>query len=100
MEPHRKKQLIKIRNSFVERYKLAKQFGDKFYTEYFKKQVKDIDEEFCLELIKKNKKQQEIIDKVKDILIIKKSRCLNENDYILNVTDLDDIRAILEDKEV
>lgn len=45
MEPHRRRQLIKIRNSFVERYKIAKQFGDKFYTEYFKRQIKDIDKE-------------------------------------------------------
>jgi hypothetical protein len=45
MELHRKKALIKIRKSFLERYKLAKQFGDKFYIEYFKKQVLDIDEE-------------------------------------------------------
>ncbi len=45
MELHRKRQLIKIRQSFLERYKLAKQFGDKFYTEYFAKQIKDIDKE-------------------------------------------------------
>ena len=45
MELHRKKALIKIRKSFLERYKLAKQFGDKFYTEYFAKQIKDIDKE-------------------------------------------------------
>ena len=45
MEQHRRRELLKIRQSFLERYKLAKQFGDKFYTEYFKKQIKDIDEE-------------------------------------------------------
>lgn len=45
MEPHRRRQLIKIRQSFLERYKLAKQFKDKFYTEYFAKQIKEIDEE-------------------------------------------------------
>lgn len=31
--------------SFLERYKLAKQFKDKFYTEYFAKQIRYIDEE-------------------------------------------------------
>ena len=45
MEPHRRRELLKIRKSFLERYKLAKQFGDKFYTEYFAKQIKDIDKE-------------------------------------------------------
>lgn len=45
-----------------------------------------------------NKKQKEIIDKIKDLLIIKKSRCLNEDDYILNVLDLDEILNILKEK--
>ena len=45
MEPHRRRELIKIRKSFLERYKLAKQFRDSFYTEYFAKQIRDIDEE-------------------------------------------------------
>lgn len=45
MEPHRRRELLKIRKSFLERYKLAKQFGDSFYTEYFAKQIRDIDEE-------------------------------------------------------
>lgn len=45
MEPHRKKELIKIRKFFIKRYKLAKQFKDKFYTEYFAKQIRDIDKE-------------------------------------------------------
>lgn len=45
MELHRKRQLIKIRQSFLERYKLAKQFKDKFYTEYFAKQIRGIDKE-------------------------------------------------------
>lgn len=45
MEPRRKRALIKIRKSFLERYKLAKQFGYKFYMEYFKKQVLDINKE-------------------------------------------------------
>ena len=44
MEPYRRK-LLKIRKSFLERYKLAKQFNDKFYTEYFAKQIRDIDKE-------------------------------------------------------
>lgn len=33
MEHHRRRELLKIRQSFLERYKLAKQFKDKFYTE-------------------------------------------------------------------
>jgi hypothetical protein len=45
VEPHRRRELLKIRQSFLERYKLAKQFGDKFYTEYFEKQIKEIDRE-------------------------------------------------------
>ena len=45
MELHRRRELIKIKKSFLERYKLAKQFKDKFYTEYFAKQIRDIDEE-------------------------------------------------------
>lgn len=45
MEPHRRKELLKIRKSFLERYKLAKQFGDKYYTKYFAKQIREIDEE-------------------------------------------------------
>lgn len=43
------------------------------------------------------KKQKEVIDKIKDLLTIKKLRCLNENDYILNVLDLDDILDIVEE---
>lgn len=45
MEPHRRRELLKIRKSFLERYKLAKQFGDSFYTKYFAKQIRDIDGE-------------------------------------------------------
>ena len=45
MEEHRRRELLKIRQSFLERYKLAKQFKDKFYIEYFAKQIRDIDEE-------------------------------------------------------
>lgn len=45
VEPHRRRELLKIRQSFLERYKLAKQFGDNFYTKYFAKQIRDIDEE-------------------------------------------------------
>ena len=45
MEPHRRRALLKIRQSFLERYKLAKQFKDSFYTRYFAKQIRDIDKE-------------------------------------------------------
>ena len=45
MDKHRRRELIKIRQSFLERYKLAKQFKDTFYTKYFAKQILDIDKE-------------------------------------------------------
>lgn len=45
MDKYRKKKLLKIRQSFLERYKLAKQFRDKYYAKYFAKQIRDIDEE-------------------------------------------------------
>ena len=45
MEPHRRRELLKIRKSFLERYKLAKKFEDNFYTKYFAKQIRDIDRE-------------------------------------------------------
>ena len=45
MKPHRRRELLKIRQSFLERYKLAKQFKDTFYTKYFVKQIRDIDKE-------------------------------------------------------
>ena len=34
-----------------------------------------------------------------DLLIIKKARCLNEDNYILNVPDLDDILQVLKEVE-
>ena len=45
MEPRRRRELLKIRKSFMERYKLAQQFKDTFYTKYFAKQIRDIDKE-------------------------------------------------------
>ena len=45
MEQHRRRELLKIRQSFLERYKLSKQFKDSFYTRYFAKQIRDIDKE-------------------------------------------------------
>lgn len=45
MEAHRRRELLKIRQFFLEKYKLAKQSKDKFYTEYFAKQIRDIDRE-------------------------------------------------------
>ena len=43
------------------------------------------------------KKQQHVIDKVEDLSMIKKARCLNENDYILNISDLDEILHALKE---
>lgn len=48
-------------------------------------------------LLEENKKQKEVIDKVEELLIIKKARCLNEDDYVLNVPDLDEILDILKE---
>ena len=48
-------------------------------------------------LLEENKKQKEVIDKVEELLIIKKTRCLNEDDYVLNVPDLDEILDILKE---
>ena len=45
MESHRRRELLKIRQSFLERYKLAKQFGDNFYTKYFAREIRIIDKE-------------------------------------------------------
>lgn len=45
MKPQRRRELLKIRQSFLERHKLAKQFKDSFYIRYFAKQIRDIDEE-------------------------------------------------------
>ena len=44
-----------------------------------------------LKLYELIKKQKEVIDKIEELLIIKKARCSNEDDYVLNVHDLDDI---------
>ncbi len=44
-----------------------------------------------------NQKQKEVIDKVEELLIIKKTRCLNEDDYVLNVPDLDDILHLVKE---
>ena len=44
-EAIKRMKLLKIRKSFMERYELAKQFKDTFYTKYFAKQIRDIDKE-------------------------------------------------------
>ena len=59
-------------------------------------------EDICLlEYIKllqqENQKYKEVIDKLNDLLIIKKARCLNEDNYVLNVPDLDDILQLLKE---
>ena len=46
-----------------------------------------------------SKKQKKVIDKLNDLLIIKKARCLNEDNYVLNVHDLDDILQVLKEVE-
>ena len=46
-----------------------------------------------------NQKYKEVIDELNDLLIIKKARCLNEDNYVLNVPDLDDILQILKEVE-
>lgn len=39
-----KKSLIEVRNSFKEKYALAKKMKDKYYMEFFSRQIKEIDE--------------------------------------------------------
>ena len=51
------------------------------------------------QLQRENKKYKEVIDKLKDLLIIKKARCLNEDNYVLNIPDLDDILQVLKEVE-
>lgn len=46
-------------------------------------------------LKKENKQQKDVINKIEDLVIIKKERCLNENDYVLNISDLDDILHLI-----
>ena len=46
-----------------------------------------------------SQKYKEVIDKLNDLLIIKKARCLNEDNYVLNVPDLDDILQLLKEVE-
>ena len=63
-------------------------------------------DKFCIqhckdieELLEENQKYKEVIDKLNDLLIIKKERCLNEDNYVLNVPDLDDILQVLKEVE-
>ena len=42
---HSKRALIEVRNSFLKQYELAKKFNDKFYMEFFKKQIIEINEQ-------------------------------------------------------
>lgn len=65
MEPHRRRELLKIRQSFLERYKLAKQFKDSFYTRYFAKQIREIDGE--LERVKRELEENNLEYEVKDV---------------------------------
>lgn len=39
-----KKALIEVRNSFKEKYELAKKNGDKYYMEFFSRQILEINE--------------------------------------------------------
>ena len=39
---HTKKALIEVRNSFKEKYALAKKMKDKYYMEFFAKQILEI----------------------------------------------------------
>ena len=63
--------------------------------------VKELNDvvDYINELEQQCKKQKQIIDKVNDLLIIKKARCLNEDNYVLNVSDLDDILQVLKEVE-
>ena len=63
--------------------------------------VKELNDvvDYINELEHQVKKQKEVIDKLNDLLIIKKARCLNEDNYVLNVPDLDDILQVLKEVE-
>ena len=50
-------------------------------------------------LLEENQKYKEVIDELNDLLIIKKARCLNEDNYVLNIPDLDDILQVLKEVE-
>ena len=83
----------------------AQGFDNKIYCPlcYFKKKYENAVADYETTMAEKNKleqqckKQKEVIDKIKDLLTIKKSRCLNEDDYILNAFDLDEILDILKE---
>ena len=63
--------------------------------------VKELNDvvDYINELEHQVKKQKEVIDKLNDLLIIKKARCLNEDNYVLNGPDLDDILQVLKEVE-
>ena len=63
--------------------------------------VKELNDvvDYINELERQCEKQKEVIDKLKDLLIIKKARCLNEDNYVLTVPDLDDILQVLKEVE-
>ena len=63
--------------------------------------VKELNDvvDYINDLEQQCKKQKQIIDKVNDLLIIKKARCLNEDNYVLNAPDLDGILQVLKEVE-
>ena len=40
-----KRRLIEVRNSFKEKYELARKMKDKYYMKFFKKQILEINEQ-------------------------------------------------------
>lgn len=88
---------LKIRTIYGESYDKFKSIANKetTYLDYDLNVYAKYIIEYIDNLEQQCKKQKEVIDKIKDLLIIKKSRCLNEDDYILNVLDLDEILDVL-----
>lgn len=88
---------LKIRTIYGESYDKFKSIANKetTYLDYDLNVYAKYIIEYIDNLETQLKKQKEVIDKIKDLLIIKKSRCLNEDDYILNVLDLDEILDVL-----
>ena len=90
---------LKIRTIYGESYDKFKSIANKetTYLDYDLNIYAKYIIEYIDNLEQQCKKQKEVIDKVEELLIIKKTRCLNEDDYILNAPDLDDILHLVKE---
>lgn len=90
--------------NILEELKLSKKQNNNKRYDYLSQQFNVVNyaiklEKYTIKLQQKNQKYKEVIDELNDLLIIKKARCLNEDNYILNVPDLDDILQVLKEVE-